>query len=163
MSNQMILDALRRVEFFHGIADEHLERLVPISRLREFPSNEAIFLENEAAKDVYLILSGKVSLIICAPKVGCRQLMEVGAGELISWSPLVKRTRLSDTARTLTPTKAIALDGDEILELCASEPEFGFEFMRRSAQVLAQRLAATRLQLLEMSGGRLPEAHLESD
>jgi hypothetical protein len=35
--------------------------------------------------------------------------------------------------------------------------------MHRAAQVLAQRLGATRLQLLDMTGQRLPEVVLESD
>ena len=42
-------------------------------------------------------------------------------------------------------------------------PEFGFEFMHRVAMALAQRLSATRLQLLDMSGFQLPDVQIESD
>ena len=58
---------------------------------------------------------------------------------------------------------AVAGNGKAALKLCAEDPEFGFEFMRRAAQVLAERLAATRMQLLEMGGVRLPEVAIESD
>ena len=37
------------------------------------------------------------------------------------------------------------------------------DFMRRAAVVLGERLAATRVQLLELSGVHLPEFPLESD
>ena len=104
-----------------------------------------------------------VSLVICAPGVGCRQLMRVGKGELVGWSPLVGQSRLSDTARTLSPTEAIAIDGQQILDLCTEHPEFGFAFMHRAAQTLASRLAATRLQLLTMSGIQLPEVQIDTD
>ena len=60
-------------------------------------------------------------------------------------------------------TTAIAINGQEVLKLCKDDPEFGFEFMHRAARVLAERLAATRLQLLEMGGVRLPEVAIESD
>jgi len=89
--------------------------------------------------------------------------MEVSDGELVGWSPLVGRSRLSDTARTLTPIKAVAMDGEQILAPCAKDPRFGFEFMHRAAQTLASRLSATRIQLLKMGGEHLPQARIESD
>jgi CRP-like cAMP-binding protein len=75
----------------------------------------------------------------------------------------VGRSRLSDTAWTLTPTKTVAVDGKRILELCAADPRFGFEFMQRAAQTLASRLGATRVQLLKLGGAQLPVAQIESD
>ena len=85
---QDIVSALRGIEFFHNIPDEYLNRVATISRIVEFPGRHDIFREHESAKDVYFIISGRVSLVICAPPFGCRQLMEVTAGELIGWSPL---------------------------------------------------------------------------
>ena len=163
MTDTAIMDALRGVEFFHDIEDEHLERLAEIAQQVDFPAHSEIFHEHELAKNVYVIIRGKVSLVICTPKVGCRKLMEVNDGELFGWSPLIGRARLTDTARTLTPTTAVALDGAQVLALCADDTEFGFEFMLRTAKALAQRLSATRLQLLEMSGVHLPKVAIESD
>jgi CRP/FNR family transcriptional regulator, cyclic AMP receptor protein len=160
---QEVVNLLRKIEFFHGIADEYLERVAAFSKAVEFPTRKEIFREDEPAKDVYFIVSGRVSLVICAPPVGCRQLVEAGDGELIGWSPLVGRSRLSDTAWTLTPTKAIAMEGARVLELCAKDPKFGFEFMQRAAQTLASRLGATRVQLLKLGGAQLPMAQIESD
>jgi len=158
-----IAQILRGVEFFRDISDEYLQRVAAISKIVEFPARHDIFREHEPAKDVFIIISGRVSLIISAPPVGNRQLMEVSDGELIGWSPLVGRSRLSDTARTLTRTKTIAMDGEQILALCAKDPRFGFEFMHRAAQTLASRLSATRIQLLKMGGEHLPQVRIESD
>ena len=158
-----MMNVLRGFEFFQGIADDYLEQLSAISRLVSFPAQHDIFREFEPAKDVYFIVSGRVSLVICAPGVGCRQLMQVGGGELVGWSPLVGQSRLSDTARTLAPTEAIAINGERILELCNEQPDFGFAFMHRAAQTLASRLSATRLQLLQMGGVQLPEVQIDTD
>ena len=163
MSDSTILATLRRMAFFEDIPSEHLEQLTEISRPVEYPAHANIFREGDIAGDVYVVVSGRVSLVICEPKVGCRQLMEVSDGELIGWSPLVGRHRLSDTARTLTPTKVLAIDGEQLVELCRKDPRFGFLLMHRAASVLAQRLTATRLQLLEMSGFHLPDVQIESD
>ncbi len=163
MNMQVILEALRGMEFFHDIGDEHLQRLAEIAQVVEFPAQTTIFSENDSATDVYIVISGKVALVTCTPKVGCRTLTEVGPGELMGWSPLVGRARLSDTAHSLTAVSAISINGEALLSLCGQNPQFGFEFMHRAAQVLAQRLSATRMQLLDMTGHRLPEVALESD
>jgi CRP-like cAMP-binding protein len=158
-----IANTLRNVAFFGGMSDPSLESLAALSKPRDFPAGFEIFREHEPASDVYVLVRGQVSLVICAPGVGCRQLMEVGPGDLLGWSALVGRTRLSDTARTVTPATLIAIDGERLLELCRTDLEFGFDFMHRVAQTLAERLTATRLQLMEMSGFRLPEVQIESD
>lgn len=158
-----IFEELRKLEFFQGMPDEHLQQVASISRHAEFPAHHDVFREYEPAKEVFMITQGKVSLVICAPTVGCRQLMEVGPGELMGWSPLVGQSRLSDTARTLAATKAIAIDGERLLAFCTQEPRFGFELMHRVAKTLTKRLNATRLQLLKMSGLQLPEVQIESD
>jgi CRP-like cAMP-binding protein len=158
-----LLKLIRGLELFQDLADKQLEQVAAIAKKVQFPAQHNIFLEHEPAKDVFIIIEGDVSLVICTPRVGCRQLMVVHAGELIGWSPLVGRARLSDTARTLTPTTVIAMNGDKLLTLCAEDPRFGFEFMHRAAQTLASRLSATRLQLLNMCGIQLPEVQLESD
>jgi CRP-like cAMP-binding protein len=163
MSDPKIVETLRGVEFLRDIADEYLERLAEIARPVEFRARTEMFHETDKAKDVYLIVSGNVSLYMCTQKVGCRQLMEVGAGQFVGWSPLVERPRLSDTALTLTPTEALAINGEKLLALCREVPEFGFEFMRRAAMTLSDRLSATRVQLLERSGQDLPDIQVESD
>ena len=122
-----------------------------------------MFREDEPAKDVFIVIEGRVSLAIGALRVGCRQLTEVGPGELIGWSPLVRQPRLMDTAHTMTPVKAIVMEGERILALCTERPQFGFEFMQRVAQTLSSRLNATRWQLFKMSGLLLPEVQIESD
>ena len=163
MSEQVNLDTLRRSTFFQNVADDHLAPLAEISRIVEYPTKKTMFGEFDQANDVYIIVSGEVSLVVCEPKVGCRQLTTVHTGELLGWSPLLKRGRMSATAVTLTPTKAIVIDGEKLTDLCKKEPSLGCEFMTRTAQVLAERLFATRVQLLELSGVHLPQVTLESD
>src|SRR5436305_2941818 len=131
-----LFNTLRGTEFFNDLGDDHIHRVIAISKQVEFPTRHIIFREDDPAKDVYVLLTGRVSLVFCAPKTGCRQLMEVGPGELLGWSPLVGRVRLSDTAHTLTPCTALAFNADEMLKLCADNPRFGFEFMHRAAQTL---------------------------
>lgn len=163
MTTTNVLEALRSSPFFSGCADDHLKRLAELGRIEEFPARATVFEEYELAKEVFVILSGQISLAICEPEEKCKQIAVVHAGDLMGWSPLVGRARLYDTAHTLTPVRALAFNGEELMKFCAANPAFGFQFMHRVACTLAERLGGTRLQLLEMSGVHLPEFPTESD
>lgn len=162
-SNTEVL--LRESKFFENLLNGHAEELAKLSRLVELPAHTKMFEQYEEAKDVYIILSGQVSLVICEPKETCRQIAVLGEGDLVGWSPIVGRRRLSDTAVTLTATRALVFDGADLMKFASKHPEFGFEFMRVVASTLAERLGASQLQLLEMCGIHFPtfEFQPESD
>ncbi len=158
-----VIDTLKSNSFFSDFPEDQLDHLLAIAREVEYRTQEEIFHQHELAKEVFLITSGKAALVICEAGIGCRQIMEVAEGDLIGWSPLLDHPRLSDTARTLTPVKAIAFDGGKLLELCEGNPQFGYKFMRKTARVLSERLNAVRWQLVDVHGTNLPEVALESD
>ena len=163
MTNEQLFGILKGMNFLRGMDDAPLRRLSEIGQIVAVPQNETLFRENELAEDVLLIASGRVAVVICTPKSGCRSLAEIGEGDLAGWSPLVERNRLSATAHAITKVEAVRLNGQQLLALCEDDPKFGFEFMRRVAVTLADRLNATRRQLLDVSGIHLPEVALESD
>jgi CRP-like cAMP-binding protein len=156
------IEALKELSFFQGVSEGRLAELAELCWEVEFPARTTIFEELDRAKDAYFILDGRISIGICDAR-GCRQISVIGKGELLGWSPLIGRTRLFDTAHTATAVKALCFQADELLEFCKKNSDFGFEFVRRVATVLAERLSATRRQLLEATGVHLPEYALESD
>ena len=57
---------------------------------------------------------------------------------------------LAVQARTLERVDALALEGSNLLAACHEDTQFGFILMQRLLGVVAERLQATRLQLLDM-------------
>jgi hypothetical protein len=53
--------------------------------------------------------------------------------------------------------------GSALRALCRKDTELGYEFMRRVADLLADRLLSTRLYMLKLRGIELPKVRLESD
>jgi len=144
--------ALRASEFFGDVSDEHLEQLLVMARYVEFPAGKVIFREGDSATDIYLILTGEVAIEFCAPGVGCRSVVSVGPDEVLGWSPVLQRARFQATARSITAVTAVMLNGRQLVTLCEHDLRFGYEFMRRAALALAQRLSAAQIQLLNVFG-----------
>ena len=63
---------------------------------------------------------------------------------------------MTATARVLEPATLLILDSRQLITLCEHNPRFGYEFMRRTALAISQRLSATRLQLLDIYRHELP-------
>ncbi len=158
MDKQELLEQLRGVSFLHGIDDDHLRKLAQVARMVELEEGKVIFREGEPASNIFLIVSGTVSLEICSPGVGCRRVLTAGPGELLGWSPVLEQVRLTSTARAITPVQLIEINGGQVIAMCEHDARFGYTFMRRSALALAKRLNATRLQLLDIFGQQMPSA-----
>ncbi|HMK11192.1 MAG TPA: hypothetical protein VK461_06405, partial [Acidimicrobiales bacterium] len=56
----------------------------------------------------------------------------------------------------LEEVSAVALDGACLRGKCDEDPAFGYELTRRIAQVVIERLQATRMRLLDVYGDGRP-------
>ena len=157
MSEPTLLEVLHRIRFLDGIAEEDLHRIASVARLQSYRTGTVLFREGDRITQIFLISQGNVALEVGVPGYGARRIHTVGAGELLGWSPVLDQGPMTATGRALAPTDVVAIDAFQVLALCHQDPNFGFAFMRRTARALAQRLNATRLQLLDVYGTELPE------
>ena len=158
MNEVAIVAILRENEFLRGVADEHLAKLAEVARVVDVPTGHVVFREGEPAANIYLVEEGNVSLEICAPGVGCRRILTASGGDLLGWSPVLAQSKLTATARALTPAKLVQISAGQVLTLAEHDPRFGYIFMQRAALALAKRLVATRMQLLDIFGEQMPHA-----
>ncbi len=73
---------------------------------------------------------------------------------MLGWSWLFPPYRWHFSARVIEETRAIALDGVCLREKAEADHNFGFELMKRVAQIMVDRLQATRLQMLDIYGAQ---------
>jgi CRP-like cAMP-binding protein len=84
------------------------------------------------------------------------QIQVIGAGDVLGWSWLFPPYYWHFDARALEPTKVVFFYGTRLREHCETDHDFGFELMKRTADLTIKRLQATRRRLLELeeSSGR---------
>ncbi|HTX21808.1 MAG TPA: Crp/Fnr family transcriptional regulator [Candidatus Aquilonibacter sp.] len=137
--------------FFKGLSGQHLELLLGNSMPVDFPAGKSIFREGQLANRFYLILEGEVALESAAGEMdGDPELIQtIGAGEVLGWSWLFPPYYWHFDARAVTPVKAVFFYGTRLREQCEHDHEFGYELMKRTAEVVIGRLQATRRRLLD--------------
>jgi CRP/FNR family transcriptional regulator, cyclic AMP receptor protein len=138
--------------FLKGLNPEHLKLIVGCSSNKIFAPDEFLFREGEEANTFFIIRSGRVKVETFSPKCGAITIQTEGDGEILGWSWLVPPYRWRFDAKAAEQTRVIAIDGKCLREKCESDHNLGYELMKRFALIIAERLEATRLQLLDVYG-----------
>ena len=137
--------------FGDELSEESLEQLASVSRLVDFPTDHFVFREGEPASSICIIDEGMVSIEIGSP-AGRVRLLTLGQGELLGWSPILRHERLTASARTMSPTRAVEIEAAQLLSLFDSDKRLGYDFLRATIAAMAKRLNATLLQLVDIYG-----------
>ena len=148
--NPRIVERIREHPFFRGFDEEFVESACADAVERRFWAAEILFREGSPAKNLFVVLEGKVGLEVGSSDRPELTVQTVGPGEVIGWSWLVPPHRWRFDARALKPTLMVALDAEHLRHTLSRRPEWGYQFMIRFLPVLAERLENTRIQLLDL-------------
>ena len=140
--------------FFSDLSEAQLKFIAGSAKRVQFPELHYIFREGDPAKEFYLICDGLVSVELSVPGLGATSVQTVGKGEVLGWSWVAAPYRWHFSARTLEMTRALVIDADCLRAKCEEDHDLGYEMLKRFANVIAARLDATRLQLLDLYTSR---------
>jgi CRP/FNR family transcriptional regulator, cyclic AMP receptor protein len=112
--------------------------------------DQYIFREGEAADFFYVIRDGRVNIESYSPKTGSVTIQSCSDGEVIGWSSLFAPFRWHFDARAMVQTRLVALDAKCLRTKFEKDHNLGYEMMIILTKVLADRLDATRMQLLDV-------------
>lgn len=126
------------------------DQLSAIARFRKFSCGEYLFREGQSRNELYIVLEGKVDLLMTVPGRGSQRILTVGTGELLAWSAVVGSGTMTCDAIAATNCSLVYFDAKELRGLFKAEPELGFQFMQWLATGITTRLTATRLQMLDL-------------
>lgn len=145
--------------FFAGMSEDHLETMSGCGRLVHFKPGEYLLREGDEADTFYLIRDGDVAIESDIPAAGAASVARVGAGGITGYSWLFPPYRNSFDSIALTNVSAVALDGECLRGKAEADHELGYQLMKRFAQVMLDRLQATRRQMLDVyANGRTTDA-----
>jgi CRP-like cAMP-binding protein len=150
-AREAVINALRSVPMFGDLEPQHLDTLAAYATEVSWPSDTLIFREADPDDKFYILLDGLVALDTYIPSRGRVIIQTIGANEVLGWSAALPQVeKKTASARTLLATRAIAIDSIGLCKVCEENHHLGFHVYRALATVIASRLKATRLQLLDI-------------
>jgi len=145
-------ELVAEVPVLSGLAQAHLDLIAGCAQDARFDAGTYLFREGDPADRFYAVRQGAVALEIHVPAREAVVVETLHTGDLLGWSWLFPPFRWSFDARALEPVGAIAFDGACLRGKCETDPELGYALMQRIAQVIIERLQATRMRLLDVYG-----------
>lgn len=150
-----IKDLLTEHPFFEGLGENYIDIIAGCGKNVNFGAGKYIFNEGESADSFYILREGNVALEIASSGYKPITIQTLDRGDVFGWSWLYPPYRWFLDAKTIDAVRVVAMDGKCLRDKCEDDPKLGYELMKKFSRIIAQRLQATRLQLLDMYGEKL--------
>ena len=149
MTEESLTRKLREHDFFEDLTEDQLAALAAVASEVEMEPRSMIFEEGGHADSAYAIVDGSVALDLSVSHRGHLIVQTLHRGEVLGWGWLFPPHRWAFSALALDTVQLIRFDADQLRSLWDGDCELGYEMMKRFARVMTDRLAATRLQLVD--------------
>lgn len=131
-----VLDLLSGFAFARGASAESLERLANMAVCHDYPKRNILFHRGEPATSVYLVVKGKVKLVLTNEEGREVVVNLLHAGDLFGLVPAVDGGPQLATAITAGASRLAKFPGDAFLEWMMRGPETSATLLR----ILGRRL-----------------------
>jgi CRP-like cAMP-binding protein len=143
---------IRRHPFWKKLDPVYFHILEHYATLVTWGVDQPVFQEGASAEHFYLIHRGSVSLETVVRGKHVVTIQTLGAGEALGWSWLFSPYRWHFSARSRAVTEAVVFEAIALREYAQENHDFGYDLAKRVAQVMLDRLQATRLRLANFYG-----------
>jgi CRP-like cAMP-binding protein len=145
---KVTIEELKNVRFFDKYSDEQLKIFISLSSIKEFRVKEILFEQYDELSEMYVLLTGCLSMGISIAKEKRIHLSTLEEGDLFSWSAAFSPYISTAWVMATCPTKVLAIDARKLNLEFEKNCEFGFKTMAKIAQTISHRLSDTRFQLM---------------
>ena len=144
------LEILRKSDVFSGLTDDELVAIAQLAHEETYEAGAQVFLEHGPARYLYLVVEGRVVIMINIARDRQAVIDTVSRGGSFGWSAMVPPYVLTGTAKAVDRVRVVAVPGDELRGMCRLNCTMCYTIMERLATLIARRLSETRLQLLSV-------------
>jgi CRP/FNR family transcriptional regulator, cyclic AMP receptor protein len=152
MRTRSIAEYLAGHPFFAGLDSASIQELAGCAINEHVRPGGYLFHQGDEANHFYVVMHGRIALELYSPGSGAHVIDSIGEGDVVGWSWLIPPYRWFWDARAVEPTTVVALDSACLRRKAETDPRLGYAVVLRVAQVMSQRLQATRVRLLDLYG-----------
>jgi CRP-like cAMP-binding protein len=139
-----------RAGVFGALTMDHRDQLMSLAREVSFATDERIFNEGGKADRFWVIHTGTVALDLHVPGRRAAVVETVDARQMLGWFWLIPPQHWYSGAVASSPVRAYEFDAAAVCELCGNDPALDHALCIYVAGVIADRLRAARVRLLDL-------------
>lgn len=143
---------LQEHSFFAGMDDTYRDLVAGCAANEVFHAGTYVYREGDPADKFYLIRHGSVALEVYVPGKSSIIVETLKGEDLMGWSWLLPPYRANFDARALELSRLVSIDAACLRGKMEQDSALGYELHKRFAPIVAARLAAARLQLIDLYG-----------
>lgn len=141
---------LKNIAIFEGQDDEHLDLFAGEMKRYEFKAGDMLFQEGDPGDEMFVVVSGAVSIFIRDQAGEEVVLTEVRAGSYFGEMSIIDQTSRSAACRVLEDTVLLALHADDFTTIISTMPESAAKMMNRMLSIIVDRLMKTGAFVAQM-------------
>ena len=146
-----VIAMLDHTWFGSELAAETQERLVKLGEIQNFEADEVILREGDDAKEMGILISGRLALRTLVPERGPVTILSVEPGDIFGWSAVLPDTaQAQSTVVAPQASQALVIEGTALRAALKEDHALAASLYPRVLKAVARRLRQTRLQLLDL-------------
>lgn len=149
MNAPSVIEYLSNHAFFGGLSSETLSFLSNCCSRVEISKGHVLFHQGETADNFYVVLNGNISIEMPAIMGPSVVIQSLGQDQVLGWSWLISPYKWSFQAKAIEDTELLRFDGKAILAQCELDPKFGYELLKKFAELMSVRLDSARQKMME--------------
>jgi CRP/FNR family cyclic AMP-dependent transcriptional regulator len=129
---------LKQKDMFWAMDKGFVKAIMDIVESESCKEGDVLFREGDQADNFYILLRGRVKLIL--GQIGQAVYVVSNAGEAFGWSSLIGRDTYSASAECVLPAKLLKFERQKLQKAVEKDPVNGIVFFKRIAEILGNRL-----------------------
>jgi CRP/FNR family cyclic AMP-dependent transcriptional regulator len=170
--------AIKSIPLFSGLTDREVDLLAISGSRRKFPPKNVVFQEGDIGEVLYIILSGRVKVLLTGKDGQEFILSFLGPGNFFGEMAILDSAPRSATVITVEPCDFFLLGQKELSELLINHPDISIKILKNLSQRLRKvseqirslvmfdiygRVGRCLLNLAEAQGGQVQGQFLVSN
>ena len=145
-----VIAMLNHTWFGAELSPETQERLAKLGVIEDFEADQVILQEGDPAKEMGILISGRLALRTLVPERGPVTILSVEPGDIFGWSAVLADTEAQSTVVATEPSRALVIEGTGLRAALKEDHALAASLYPRVLKAVARRLRQTRLQLLDL-------------
>lgn len=144
------LEAVKACSLFKDFNDAVLERFAKTAEQKSFKKDDIIFVEMSEGPEIYMIVSGKVSVrVALANEDDHYEIVTLGRGEVLGEVRFIDDIPRSGTAIAQSDGEMLVWNNAKWREICDSDFEVGYRLTMGIAKILCERLRRWNIRIMD--------------